>query len=555
MFDFIRTLTFSKPPGYVLATIAISLGGWLNGNDTGSIGAVTEMAHFQKDIGALSPFLRGFTVSIIMLTGAFPSIYAGQLADKYGRLKIIMLGASLFVLGAVMQGAAHQLPVFIVGRAMSGIGFGTWMSPLNVYVTEIAPSARRGMLMATPQLANTAGICCGYFTAYGTVKIDSSLSWRSIYIIQASVGLVFATACLAVPESPRWHLLKGHTDEAINCLDRLNFSRVEAEKDLLGPAARRQITAQPGLFESLIMIFRRPYRARTSLAFIMMAMIQMSGIDGVLYYAPILFSEAGLPKTTASFIASGLSAVLMFAITIPALILVDRFNRRSVTLSGGVLLTGCMFTIGSLYAANAVHSTGAARYVVVALVFIFSLTYCATWGIVGKIYASEIQPNATRSAANTVAQGLNFLTNWVVAILTPILLASSTFSAYFLFGGFCIVSVTGLWIYMPETRGQSLEAIEEAFNTPLTGSSKAVRVVKRWFDRATSHNVSDSGSGSSRASIVSSGSAPGPTPTEVDEGAIELADLAHTGAQSNTSALDNETPAKPCLAAAHEAAA
>lgn len=157
----------------------------------------------------------------------------------------------------------------------------------------------------------------------------------------------------------------------------------------------------------------------------------------------------------------------MLAISIPAVLLVDRVSRRATTLIGGLLLASCMLVIGTLYASSSVHSTGSARWVVIVLVFIFCLSYCATWGIVGKIYASEIQPTQTRSSASSLAQGLGFLTNWLVAFATPIFLANSSFGAYFLFGALSLSTVIVLAIWMPETRGQSLESIQEAFGQPL----------------------------------------------------------------------------------------
>ncbi|KAG8624472.1 hypothetical protein KVT40_007539 [Elsinoe batatas] len=307
----------SKPPGYVIATCFISVAGWLNGYDTGSAGAVTEMPYFHQTFGELTPFMHGLTVSMILLTGASPSIYAGQLADYVGRLRAIMIGALLFVVGALLQGMAPKLSVFLAGRAIGGIGMGTWMAPQAVYVTEIAPSMRRGMLMATPQLG----------------------------------------------------------------------------------------------------------------------------------------------------------------------VVTDRFTRRSITLTGGLILTSCMLLIGSLYASNAITPTSPARFLVISLVFIFGLTYCCTWCIVGKIYASEIQPPQTRSMANCVAQGIGFLTNWLVTILTPTFLAESSYGAYFLFGGFCLTSVVLLWAFMPETKGLSLEGIEEVFNTNgvFVGGSRLARGIRRVF--------------------------------------------------------------------------
>jgi len=476
-----KSLKITKPPGYVTSTCLVSLAGVLNGYDTGSIGAVTEMPYFTNTIGQLTPVVRGLTVSMIMLTGVLPSFFAGHLADRYGRLAIIMAGTLIFVLGVILEGAAFHLPMLMLGRGLAGVGEGTWMSALAVYISEIAPASRRGTLVSLPQFGVTLGICLGYFTCYGSVHIQSSLSWRLPYIVQAILGIVLAASCLVIPHSPRWLLQRGQRDKAIRAIERLNFSTVEAEKDFLGPAAEQQRNVQPGPVEGLVMIFRKQYRSRTMLAFFMLGMIQLCGIDGVLYYAPTLFAQAGLPPTTASFLASGLSAILMLAISIPAMLYADRFARRTVILVGGFLLTGCMLLIGSLYASSSVSSTSPARWVVIVLVFVFSLTYCATWGVVGKIYASEIQPAATRSSANCVAQGLGFFTNGLVAILTPIFLANSSFGAYFLFGGFCLTTMLALWSYMPETRGQSLEAIEEIFKRPIGNSSKIVSVLKRCF--------------------------------------------------------------------------
>jgi MFS family permease len=150
------TKKIHKPPGYVVASVLVSLGGVLNGYttfplyfpspctissqsvltspsyDTGSIGAITEMPTFLSTIGHLTPVMRGFTVSLIMLTGAFPSFFAGQLADRFGRLAIVMAGALTFMVGAILQGSSSRLESFLVGRALCGLGEGLWMSTVTV---------------------------------------------------------------------------------------------------------------------------------------------------------------------------------------------------------------------------------------------------------------------------------------------------------------------------------------------------------------------------------------------------------------------------------------
>ena len=126
------------------------------------------------------------------------------------------------------------------------------------------------------------------------------------------------------------------------------------------------------------MLFRRKNRSRTILALFVLGMVQLSGIDGVLYYAPILFAQAGISSQEASFLASGVSAILMLLVSIPAFLFADKMKRRTSIISGGLGLSACMILIGSLYASNSVHAYGSARWVVVVLIFVFALTYCYT---------------------------------------------------------------------------------------------------------------------------------------------------------------------------------
>ncbi|KAK6202238.1 hypothetical protein LQW54_008951 [Pestalotiopsis sp. IQ-011] len=448
-------------PKYVLASVAVSLGGLINGYDTGSVGAVMEMDQFTKTMGHLSPFLVGFSVSLIMLTGAVPSVFGGQLADSLGRLKVITLGAVLFGVGAAIEGSASSLVQFLAGRAIAGFGQGVFLSNVSVYICEIAPVKHRGILAGLPQFMATAGICVGYFTCYGTVSIQSGMAWRIPYIIQCVISALFVAGCMIIPDSPRWLMLHGRRQDALVALDWLDFSMVEAERDFLTATEQRSSLS---LWQNLVLLFRR------------------------------------LSSSTASFLASGVSAILMLAISIPAFLLADKWGRRTSAITGGLGLGSLMLLIGSLYAAGVVHPYGAARWVVIVSVFAFGLTYCATWGIVGKIYASEIQPSNTRAAANSVAQGLAFFTNWLVAILTPILLDKSAFGAYFLFGGLALGTVAVLAVYMPETRGRSLEEIQNAFHQP--GIKNLVESLRRRFQQklgpAGRENIelTDAGNGS-----------------------------------------------------------
>jgi MFS family permease len=268
-------------PNYIFACLAASIGGFLNGFDTGAIGAIVSMTQFSSTMGPLPPTLLGFTVSLIMLTGAIPAVFAGQLAERFGRLKVIILGVLLFVIGAVLQGAAGELKMFLVGRAMGGFGEGVYLSNVAVYICEIAPARYRGTLAGLPQFMATAGVCFGYFLCYGTVHLEGTLAWRVPYILQATLGLAMIGACTRLPDSPRWLVHRGRRTDAVDALRRLDFGMAEAEKDIL--SARNEQGMSLSAWQGFLLLFKRGYRARTVLALFVLGMVQLSGIDGVLY--------------------------------------------------------------------------------------------------------------------------------------------------------------------------------------------------------------------------------------------------------------------------------
>lgn len=152
---------------------------------------------------------------------------------------------------------------------------------LRRYICEIAPSASRGRLVSYPQFMCATGVCAGYFTCFGSVRIASSLSWRTPYIIQAVLGAMLASFCLYIPSSPRWLLHKGRREEALRSLERLTIEKEEAEKDILAPIS--SVTQPKTGLQGYLEIFEKEYRGRTLLGLFMLGILQLSGIDGVLY--------------------------------------------------------------------------------------------------------------------------------------------------------------------------------------------------------------------------------------------------------------------------------
>ena len=179
-----------------------------------------------------------------------------------------------------------------------------------------------------------------------------------------------------------------------------------------------------------------------------------------------------------------MSAIVIFVVTVPASIFSDKWGRRASTIYGGLGLSVTMFLIGRLYAGQAVKSSsGPGRWVVIVSIYIFAATYCVSWAVSLKIYVAESQPLRTRASATNIAFGGNWVANFLVALTTPILLAKSSYGAYFLFGGCTLLTTLVCFLTMPETKGKSLEEIDEAYQRTGLVSKDLIRAIRKVSER------------------------------------------------------------------------
>lgn len=498
---------FKKPPGYIIATMVCSLGGFIFGIDTSIIGPVTVMDDFKRYVGNPSPTVHGLIVSSILIPAAISSFFAGRVADALGRSRGIAIGAFVFALGAALEAASVHIAMFVVGRVIEGTGEGIYLGTIITYICEISPPRDRGALTTAPQLLTTLGLITGFFTCYGTANIKSSFSWRLPFLLLAAYAFVFSVIILVwLPDSPRWLTLRGRNNETAQAWEKLGVLAADREKimdqigddlgstsmtnlspDANGSMAGTMADGKPNQSAlpkpkkaQLLDVFSPDARPRLFLAVFLMGMQQLSGIDGVLYYAPLLFQQAGLDSNKATFLASGVSAIVIFAVTIPATLCADRWGRRSNTILGGLGMTATMFLMGGLYAGGAVHTgTGAGRWVVIVCIYLFAVIYCISWAVSIKVYAAEIQPQRTRASATNIAHGSNWISNFLVALFTPALLANSSYGAYFLFGGCTLVTALVCMVFMPETLGKNLDDIDLAFKarSPMGGLKRLRRLL------------------------------------------------------------------------------
>lgn len=254
--------------------------------DTGIIGLVTSMPGFADSFGIFSPTVHGLVVSSILLPAAFTSFFAGHLADRVGRLNAIMIGATIFGVGAALEAGSVSLGMFIPGRALAGIGEGFFLSTVVVYICEICPPERRGPVASLVQLLTTLGIPVGYFICYGSMKIKSSYSWRLPFIIQAVLATALAGFCPFLPPSPRWLIDRGRPSQAGPALERLQLSQrrfqheLESARPSTGESKGSELEQSKNRF---LLVFKKQNRKQTLLGMFLMGAMQFSGIDAVLY--------------------------------------------------------------------------------------------------------------------------------------------------------------------------------------------------------------------------------------------------------------------------------
>lgn len=505
--------------------------------DTGTIGPVTTMHSFIQTFGHFSAMVHGVVVSSILITGVLAALVVGNLADRFGRTRIIVVGSAIFGLGSAIETCSFHLPVFILGRLIKGAGEGCFLSTVYVLTAELSPAKQRGAVTNLAGIAITTGIVLGFFMCYGTARLYAdqetaagdglrSLQWRLPIAVQSFIA--FSNALLTgllVPQSPRWLLATGKAEEARQLIAKLGLSDEEAA-ELLEPSqpssssdegTTTMLAHSPSLtlwqsIKQTLHDFRTalspPVRNRTLFGCFIMASQQLAGIDGVLYYAPLLFAQAGMGSEQATFLASGVSGLVILAATIPSTLLCDMWGRKTAAITGGFGLTTTMVLIGALYAAYPASDERempqAAKWTVVVMIYLYAVVFTSTWALVFRMYMIESLPRRSRSSGSALAQASNWvslpcfaflglfipshllsvsrhllslvkslladvdtkkkqLANYLVALTTPVFLASSSFGAYFFWGSASLLCTLACCFVMRETRGRSLEVIEKEY--------------------------------------------------------------------------------------------
>jgi len=441
-----------------LISIVASFGGLLFGYDTGvSNGAEHPM---QIELG-LNNLALGVVISSLIFAAAVGALFGGQVSDAWGRRKTILLFAVLFFVGTLCVVFSPGFGVLVTGRILIGLAVGGASTVVPVYLAELAAVEIRGSVTGRNELAIVTGQLAAFVinAIIGTVFGDLNGVWRIMFSICALPAMALFVGMLRMPESPRWLVEKGHHDQALAVL-----KTVRSEERAIAELAEVQRVAAEEKAEHQVgvrAILTNKWLIRILLVGIGVSMTQqLTGINSIMYYGQRVLIEAGFTAGAAlvANIASGVFAVIGGVI---ALYNMDKIDRRKTFTIGLWLTTICHVLIG---AASMVLPVGnpLRPYVLLFLVvaFVFSMQSClnvAVW-----VWLAEIFPLHMRGLGIGVAVFFGWLTNALLALFFPSLVAGIGITgAFFLFAGIGVVALTFVVTQVPETRGVSLEKLEE----------------------------------------------------------------------------------------------
>lgn len=437
-----------------------ALGGILWGYDTGVISGA--MLFIKQDI-PLSPFQQGLVVSGLLVGAMAGAGASGRLADVWGRRKLILWAAVVFTAGTVGAMLATAAWMLVAFRFVIGIGVGIASVVVPLYLTELAPKQSRGGLTSLMQLLVTVGILVAYITDYALADTGS---WRWMLGLGAVPAVLLGIGIYFQPESPRWLVKHGRSDQARAVLTELrgaDAAEVEQELDEIEAADReKEVENAVGVRELLTPRLRRVVLLGLGLVFFQ----NFIGINTIIYYAPTLLTTLGF-GTSGAILANVGIGVVNVLMTLPALRMIDRVGRKSLLAVGSIGMLVSMLALG---VANVAGVSYGPLLVAVTLgsILVYIASFAVSWGPVQWVMLPELFPLRMRGSAVGICLVFNWLFNMAVALVFPVLLDITGPGAMFLF--FALMAVLSFWFVqrgLIETKGKSLEAIEqEVLGTP-----------------------------------------------------------------------------------------
>lgn len=447
-------------PLLLFVTCFASLGVFMFGYDQGVMSGIITHPTFQADFSDPSPAQLGTMVAVLEIGALVTSLLSGVLTDRYGRKAILGVGALLFMLGGAVQTIAVGYHIMVLGRILAGLGVGFLTMVVPTYQSEVSPAENRGKLACIEFTGNIIGYMASVWMGYVCSFLQNGWAWRLPLAVQPLIGGVLLYGATLLPESPRWLCDVGRDAEAMRVLVDLSGSHdprhTRAKLEFWEiQSTVQQMRAQGD--RSYRALWRR-LRVRTLIGMSSQMLAQLNGINVISYYAPLVFASAGWVGRDALFM-TGINAIVYVLSTIPTWFLVDSWGRRPILLSGALLCALTLGACGLFMRADRAYTPMAVAVCVV----LFNAAFGYSWGPIPWAWTPEIMPLAFRAKGTSLAAATNWLFNWVVGQLTPILQESIGWRLYLLHAVCCLVSFAVVYLCYPETQGVPLEEMDALF--------------------------------------------------------------------------------------------
>lgn len=503
-------------------SLIVALGGFLMGFDASVISGVVKFIETEFD---LSKIELGWAVASLSLTATFAMMTAGPLSDKFGRKIILKCAAALFFMSAIASAFAPNFLTLVIARMLGGFGVGAALIIAPMYIAEIGPAKYRGRMVSLNQLNIVLGISVAFFTNFlilkatdwdsqlvETLKLDTA-NWRWMLGIEAIPALLYLICLSFVPESPRWLIMKGKNEEALVTLKKA-LGEQEANEQLT--QITLSLSTDKNTNKGSILDLIKPSMRLVMVVGISIAILQqITGINAVFFYAPMIFEQTGI-GTDASFMQAILVGITNVVFTLIAIALIDKIGRKSLLTIGVSGIVVCMFSlayqfnaatytltaqslaplasslditslqaiIGTTFTSDLAFkaallellgSTQAASYesslvaaaiqmngtIILVSILGFVACFAVSLGPVMWVLFSELFPNRIRGIAISFVGLINSGVSFLVQLLFPWELANLGAAFTFAFyGGFALIGLGIILKFLPETKGKSLEELE-----------------------------------------------------------------------------------------------
>lgn len=437
-----------------LAAAFAALGGLLFGYDTGVISGALI---FIKKEFVLSTFEQELIVSIVLAGAIVGALTGGGLSDRFGRRLTLLATSIVFIAGAILCAAATSIAALVVGRVIVGLGIGLACTTVPVYISEVAPPEARGWQVSLFQLAITIGILGAYLVDFAYAKSEA---WRWMLGLAVIPGIILGVGMLFLPESPRWLAEYLHPEAARAVLVRIRGTdNVDAElQEIIGSLEQSE---ERGRWADLLSPTVRP----ALVVGIGLAIFQqITGINTVIYYAPTIVLTAGVSSAAGAILATAVIGLVNVIMTIVAMWLIDRVGRRPLLLVGIAGMAVCLGILGAAFRMQAETSTVA--WVAVITLMAYVAFFAISLGPIFWLLIAEIYPLRIRGLAEGTAAGSNWIFNLVVSItFLSLVQAVGPSWTFWLYGVLSIAAFLFSYYMVPETKGRTLEEIEQGWRT------------------------------------------------------------------------------------------